>query len=302
MSEKTKKVSYANLLKEALSDYTDTPKNVDTVGPFLDPILSYKGDGEIPTHKDAASILERYYFEQEQDKGVTVSLDEEESVVNKDIVTVGKDKAALPEEPEEVKKSKDDIEDAMAMEAEEMDMEDEDEDEKEEMEEQIKPEEPAGMAGDEKELPPTKGKDGEGQVKPAQLEGDDSVESAVIEKLISEMEDEDMEDTEDMEDMSEQDEKDEEELDVDEKMSEEDEDEAEMEEEEAEEKEEEAEEKEEEMEEQATPSAMPGGPSPKHREGEDEEDKEEMYESFKIFKEQIEEDDTPDISSDEVVV
>ena len=315
MKEKTKKVSYANLLKEALSDYTDTPKNVDTMGPFLDPILSYKGDGEIPTHKDAASILERYYFKQEQDEGVSITLDEEDSVVNKDIVTVGKDKAALPEEPEEVKSSKKDIEDAMTMEQDEMDMDADMDEDEEEMEEQVTPNEPAGLAGDEKELPPTKGKDGEGQVKPADLEEGDSVESAVIEKLISEMEDEGDEDAEakeeDAEEKEEEAEEEEEEAEKEEEMSEQDE----MDKDEDKEEEEldvdkemeDEEEKEEEkkMKEQGpppTPSAVPGGPSPKHREGEDEEDMKDMYESFKIFKEQIEEDETPDIKSDDVIV
>ena len=56
-----KRVSYQKLLKEAIAEY-DTTKTVDVKGPMLDPILSYAGGGELPTHKDAASILERYYF------------------------------------------------------------------------------------------------------------------------------------------------------------------------------------------------------------------------------------------------
>ena len=275
MSEKTKKVSYANLLKEALSDFTEIPKNVDTVGPFLDPILSYKGDGELPTHKDAASILERYYFEQDQDKGVTVALDEEESVVDKDIVTVGDDKAALSDEPDSVKKSKDDTEDAMAMEQEEMVADEEEE--TEEVEEQIVPEEPAGLAGDEKELPPRKGKDADNQVKAAQLEADDTVESAVIEKLISEMEDEEDEVEEEVE---------EEELDVDKEMEGE-------------------EEKEEEEEVTEDAGVGPGpikakGAMGNPGEGEDYDD---IDEAFNIFKEQIEEDvEVPEVDSEDVVV
>lgn len=67
-----KVVSYQQLLKEAISEF-DTSKNVDVKGPMLDPILSYEGDGELPTYKDAASVLERYYFNQTQDKGVEVS-------------------------------------------------------------------------------------------------------------------------------------------------------------------------------------------------------------------------------------
>jgi len=66
-----KKVSYINLLKEAIAEF-DTSDTVDVKGPMLDPILSWDGGGEIPTNKDAASVLERYYFNQDTDKGVDV--------------------------------------------------------------------------------------------------------------------------------------------------------------------------------------------------------------------------------------
>ena len=53
-----KRVNYMELLKESVADpHTadhDTSKAVDVKGPFLDPILSYDGGGELPTHKDAA--------------------------------------------------------------------------------------------------------------------------------------------------------------------------------------------------------------------------------------------------------
>jgi hypothetical protein len=39
-----KKVSYQNLLKEAISEF-DTSKTVDVKGPMLDPILKWDGDG-----------------------------------------------------------------------------------------------------------------------------------------------------------------------------------------------------------------------------------------------------------------
>jgi hypothetical protein len=55
------KKTYQELLKENLSEF-DTTKTVDVKGPMLDPILGYEGDGELPTYKDAASVLERYYF------------------------------------------------------------------------------------------------------------------------------------------------------------------------------------------------------------------------------------------------
>jgi len=67
----SKKVSYMNLLKEAISEF-DTSDSLEVKGPMLDPIISWDGGGEIPTYKDAASILERYYFNEDKDEGVTV--------------------------------------------------------------------------------------------------------------------------------------------------------------------------------------------------------------------------------------
>jgi hypothetical protein len=78
----TKKVSYKNLLKEAISEF-DTSKTVEVKGPMLDPILSWDGDGELPVYKDAASILERYYFNEDQDDQITVN-DLEEMEYNED--------------------------------------------------------------------------------------------------------------------------------------------------------------------------------------------------------------------------
>lgn len=63
----SKKKSYVQLLKEAIAEF-DTSDNVEVKGPMLDPILSWRGDGELPTNKDAASILERYYFNEEADQ------------------------------------------------------------------------------------------------------------------------------------------------------------------------------------------------------------------------------------------
>ena len=67
----SKKVSYKNLLKQAISEY-DTSKTVQVKGPMLDPILSWDGDGELPVYKDAASILERYYFNENAEEPVMV--------------------------------------------------------------------------------------------------------------------------------------------------------------------------------------------------------------------------------------
>ncbi len=78
----TKKVSYKNLLKQAISEF-DTSKTVEVKGPMLDPILSWDGDGELPIYKDAASILERYYFNEDDDVQVTVD-DLAESEYNED--------------------------------------------------------------------------------------------------------------------------------------------------------------------------------------------------------------------------
>lgn len=63
----SKKVSYIELLKEAIHEF-DTSKTVDVKGPMVDPILKYDGGGELPTHKDAASILERFYFNKDEGK------------------------------------------------------------------------------------------------------------------------------------------------------------------------------------------------------------------------------------------
>ena len=67
------KVPYKKLLTEAISEF-DTSKTSEVKGPFLDPILSWDGGGELPTNKpvDAGSILERYYFKEKADEGVNV--------------------------------------------------------------------------------------------------------------------------------------------------------------------------------------------------------------------------------------
>jgi len=79
----TKKVSYKNLLKNAISEF-DTSKTVEVKGPMLDPILSWDGDGELPVYKDAASILERYYFNEEKDEDKVEVDDLEEMEYNED--------------------------------------------------------------------------------------------------------------------------------------------------------------------------------------------------------------------------
>jgi hypothetical protein len=61
-----KKVSYIQLLKEAISEYD--AKVMDYKGPLTEPIVTFKGEGELETHKDASSILERYYFNETKEK------------------------------------------------------------------------------------------------------------------------------------------------------------------------------------------------------------------------------------------
>ena len=68
------KKSYMSLLKEAIAEF-DTSDTVEVKGPMLDPILSWDGDGELPVYKDAASILERYYFNEDSDQDIQ-TLDE----------------------------------------------------------------------------------------------------------------------------------------------------------------------------------------------------------------------------------
>ena len=65
------KRSYKELLKESIIREFDT-KHTDVKGPMLANILSYTGDGELPTHQDAASILERFYYGENKDHGVSV--------------------------------------------------------------------------------------------------------------------------------------------------------------------------------------------------------------------------------------
>jgi hypothetical protein len=181
----SKKVSYINLLKEAISEY-DTSKTVDVKGPFLDAIVSYKGDGELPTHKDAASILERYYYNQERDKGVEVNeedyLDDGKGPKTASMKhgegegteQAGTDEKLMDKGSKEIAKEQDEMDDAdeAAGEAEE------------EMEESVR--EQDEEEGDEEEA-----EDEE--------EMTESVENAIIEKLISELEEQDEMEDEDEE-------------------------------------------------------------------------------------------------------
>lgn len=88
------KKNYKELLKESILKEFDTSKNVDVKGPMLDAILSYSGSGELPTHQDASSILERYYYGEKMDRGVEIheaeKIENEISEVPKDSIEATK--------------------------------------------------------------------------------------------------------------------------------------------------------------------------------------------------------------------
>ena len=171
----TKKVSYVKLLKEAIADF-DTSKTVDVKGPMADPILSYRGDGELPTHKDAASILERYYFKENNDSGIQVpNLDEAEGPDKNASGTGDPIDNPIDEVPDDnIQKTKKEIEKAIA-EQNEKSVEKAVEKDEAEVEDEIK-----GKGGKEEE---------ELEVE-VEESATDSVENAIIEKLIEEMEEE----------------------------------------------------------------------------------------------------------------
>ena len=202
----SKTVSYQNLLKQAIAEY-DTSKNVEVKGPMLDPILSYDGGGELPTYKDAASILERYYFNEDRDQGIEL-MDEsdyendtgDKGEGQKDAEGTGtqqagtSDKANIGADMKEIGKD-------LAKEQDESDAEDaeEDEDDAEEVEENEfsgKDVPKAKKYVDEQEDEGSK-EDEEEDKKEDEEEVTEDIENQVIEKLIAEMEEEDVDDKDD---------------------------------------------------------------------------------------------------------
>ena len=179
-----KVVSYQQMLKEAIAEF-DTSKNVDVKGPMLDPILSYEGDGELPTYKDAASVLERYYFNETQEKGVEVS----EADYENDKGEKSKDGSEHTEGPggEEqagtsdagtIPASKDEKGKDIAKESEAV----------------------SEKEWDDKDVPKKKEYHDESEEADAETDLTEEIENAVIEKLIAEMEEEDEEDDEEDDD------------------------------------------------------------------------------------------------------
>ena len=198
-----KRVSYKNLLKEAILEFTDVPKNVEVKGPFLDGIMKWDGGGELPTSSDAASILERYYFNEDQDGGVEISVEDESSSSGesmKDAKGEGTDQAGTSvastvaaskaEKEKDIMKEEDDLDDADIMKEME-DLKDEDEDDEDDITEEIE------NAVIEKLIAEMEVLKDEGEDDEEDDEDDitEEIENVVIEKLIAEMEEPDDHDT-----------------------------------------------------------------------------------------------------------
>jgi hypothetical protein len=213
------KKTYVQLLKEAIAEF-DTSDNVEVKGPMLDPILSWRGDGELPTNKDAASILERYYFNEDADKPLDTAFENDKGDASGEAMDhaegTGTEQAGTSEE-DTIKGALDDKEEEIAKESYfflEQDHDEEkesDEDEEDEDEETQKKEKEEGtekhdvkenlffMEADEPE-PSTDEGEGDAAEDETQDAVDDAEEAAdktnvgenaIIEKLISELEEED---------------------------------------------------------------------------------------------------------------
>ena len=107
-----KKVSYIQLLKEAISEYD--AKVMDYKGPMTEPIITFKGDGEMETHKDASSILERYYFNENKEKLVEQDDGREKPVdVDEDGDAEDPNEIVTGEEADDVDETMKDLEDEL---------------------------------------------------------------------------------------------------------------------------------------------------------------------------------------------
>ena len=77
----TKKVSYITLLKEAMKNVQEFDSSqLDVVMPQVKQVLDYDGKAEMKTTEktDASSILERYYFREEEENKVDMGELEDE--------------------------------------------------------------------------------------------------------------------------------------------------------------------------------------------------------------------------------
>lgn len=193
-----KRVSYQKLLKEAISEY-DTTKTVDVKGPMLDPILSYAGGGELPTHKDAASILERYYFKEEEDGGVEINDKGEDGKGMEHAEGTGTEQAGTDDKG--IAGAKKDAEKEIAKESkrakggkvvrEEEEAKEEEKKEEEEEEKPVTESKKAKRIREEEEK-----KEEEKKEDDEKKDEEVAMENAIIEKLIAEMEEEDKKDDE----------------------------------------------------------------------------------------------------------
>jgi len=193
-----KRVAYQNLLKQAIAEY-DTSQHLQVKGPMLDPIIGWSGDGELPTYKDAASVLERYYYNQDTDKGVEVLEADMENDKGEDGSGMKHGEGAGTEQAgtddsKTIGASLDSKEKMIAKEQDEPPKPETGDEKEEEAGEEEAPaekeeevEESEAVAEDEmndKDVPPAKKYDEENMTT-------EDIENAVIEKLIAEMEEED---------------------------------------------------------------------------------------------------------------
>jgi len=167
-----KKKAYIDLLKEAISEFD--VKSFDYKDPMTEPILGYTGDGEMETNKDAASILERYYYN-EKNSVLEQTVEEPDPEEKNEIVT--------GDTPDDIDETMDDFEDEILDDessveesfslAEDLDFLSEEEEVLGDQEEVEEPEEKEEKKEEEKE------------------ESEEAaMESAILEKLIEEMEEE----------------------------------------------------------------------------------------------------------------
>ena len=223
----SKKKTYVQLLKEAIAEF-DTSDNVEVKGPMLDPILSWRGDGELPTNKDAAGILERYYFNEEEEKPLETAFENDKGDASGEAMDhaegTGTEQAGTSDESS-IKGALDDKEEIIAKEwiqsmteqldddsgeEDENDIADseaaskveeshlfflEQEDESKETEEEEKAESPAKEKKEKEEKVEeslfAEQDDAEEADEEADEEGEEVAENAIIEKLIGEMEEKD---------------------------------------------------------------------------------------------------------------
>jgi hypothetical protein len=132
---------------------------------MTDPIISYDGGGELQTHKDASSILERYYFKEKESEGRVYVREEdaqEKEPEENEIVT--------GEEADSIQKTMDELEDELT---EDFMLEDDAE---------------GGEVPGEAKVPKEFEKNDGGEPEGVAKDVTESMEQSVIEKLISEME------------------------------------------------------------------------------------------------------------------